>query len=206
MHDQLPIELYLPNRPGTPGEVEHMCDIATTQADAGTVAIAVAARNVSRAASLLFGTGIGVVGCCESAEDAPFVNQARLSVAAGATEVALPSVALDRAAVLEQLKAFLGTTTPLTVDVTTPAGDVSLDHAEHALVLGADYVGYSPTAETTNASGQLANLVALAGELQLGGVKLAGAADHRIVVLRENAWAMRPGNTRVCVPVGPSRA
>lgn len=201
MHNDLPTELYLLNRPGTPSQVERVCEQATTNIDGGTVAVAVAASNVSRAALLLFGTGIGIVGSLDEARESEFVGQARLSLAAGATEISLPSIALDQTAVVKNLKAFLGTATPLTVDITTTTGEASLDHAEHALVLGANFVAYAPPADAANVSGQMANLVALTGELRLGGVKLAGTSDHPAIVLRENEWAMTPGNSRLCLPV-----
>ncbi len=197
MYHELPTELFLPNRPATPGQVEYVCAQAT--AAPAVTAVAVAPSNVSRASNLLFGTGVGVVSSLDDPTD--LVDQARLSLATGATEIALPSIALDQSAIVKNLKSFLGTTTPLTVNITAPDGGASLDDAEHALVLGANYVAYAPSESVPDAAQHMANLVALAGELQLGGVKVAGTSDHHVVVLRENAWAMTPGNSRLCIPV-----
>ena len=201
MGNRLPTELFLHTRPGSADAVEHVCALATTNSQGDAVAVAVAPSNVSRASDLLFGTGIGIVSVLDDDNPSNFIGQARLSVATGATEVALPAVVFYRAAIVKDLKSFLGSTTPLTVDITTPEGNASLDRAEHALVLGADYVAYVPTATTANAAGQMANLVTLIGELQLGGVKVASTSDHQIVALRNNEWAMAPGNSRLCVAV-----
>jgi len=201
MGHRLPTELFLPTRPGSVDAVEHVCALATTNSHSDAVAVAVAPSNVSRASDLLFGTGIGIVSVLDDEDPSNFIGQARLSVATGATEVALPAVVFYRAAIVMDLKSFLGSTTPLTVDITTPEGNASLDHAEHALVLGADYVAYAPTATATNTAGQTANLVALIGELQLGGLKVASTSDHHLVALHNDDWAMTPGNSRLCVAV-----
>lgn len=200
----LQTEFYVPDRPGAPATIERACAIAASHPRGETVAVAVDASNVSRAASLLFGTGIGVVGALGDQPADSVVNQARISVATGASEIAVHSIRLDQQAVLRDLKTFLGSTTPLTVDVTFDHR-VDLDAAEHALVLGADFVSFSPTEQSVGVDSQIANLLALAGELRLGGVKVGALTDdhstaHRLA-LRENEWAAEPGRSRLRLPV-----
>ncbi len=201
MYTHVPTELYLQSGPASAAAIEHMCSVATSRSpfEARAIAIAVAPPNVGRASALLFGTGIGVISTFDNAED--LVGQARLSVAHGATEIALPRLILDRASTLRALKVFLGSATPVTVDITTGDGAASLDSAEHALRLGVDFVAYTPTNVSLNSTAQAAKLVALAGELRLGGVKLGATSEHHLVLLDEDDWARCPGNARLCVSV-----
>lgn len=194
----------MPDRPGAPATIERACALAAARPRGEAIAVAVDASNVSRAADLLFGTGIGVVGTLGDQPAGSLVNQARVGVATGATEIAVHSVRLDQEAVLRDLKTFLGSATPLTVDVTFDDA-VDLDAAEHALVLGADFVSFSPTERSTDVAAQVANLLALACELRLGGVKIAALTDeHRAAhrrALRSNDWAIGPGRARLRLPV-----
>lgn len=204
MYPHVSTELYLQDKPASVAAVEHMCSVATRRSpfEALAIAIAVTPPNVARASALLFGTGIGVISALDDADD--FVGQARVSVANGATEIALPRLILDQASTLKNLMMFLGSATPVTVDITTNDGAASLDSAEHALGLGVDFVAYMPIPASLNSTAQSANLVALVGAMGLGGVKLAATTEHHLVVLDDNEWARCPGNARVCIPV-PAR-
>ncbi len=203
MHGRLETEYYLRERPASAAAVEHACALAVARPRDEVVAVAVAPANVARAANLLFGTGIGIVSSLDDDDPERMLAQARLSVATGATEVALPRATIDQLAVVRYLKSFLGSSTALTVDITTMTGAASLGVAEQAMLSGADFVAFSPTQHTMNAAAQAAGLVALAEQLGLGGIKLASGSCHHLVALRESEWARTAGKSRLCLPVDP---
>ncbi len=198
MYTQVPTELHMLNDPDSAAAVEYICSLAASRSPCEAVAVAVAPRNVARASNLVFGTGIGVISSVTEPDD--LVGQARLSVAHGATEIVLPRMVLDHVATLKNLKYFLGSSTSITVNITANDGNVQLDQAEYALGLGADYVAYTPNPALTCAASHATSLVALAGELRLGGVKLAATHTHHLII-DKSEWARVPGNARVCLPV-----
>ncbi len=125
MRGQLPTELYVPGQSETIAAIERVCALATNQPGEDVVAVAVPPTHVAQASALLFGTGIAVVGSIDGTS-ADLIDTARRSVAFGATEIALPRVALDQDAILTRLRSRLGPNTPVTVALTEPDGSVDL--------------------------------------------------------------------------------
>ena len=200
----LPTEFFLPDRPGTIEQVEQACALATDNHLAKAVALAVDPVHVSRAAELLFGTGLGVISVFVTTDDSTRREATvRRSLAAGATEVAVMSPTPDWRTI-SNLQAILGSSAKLTVPVTDQHGNVDLAVAERALLEGVDYVSYTP-ASITHQGDQVARLLALAKEVGCGRIKLGEPRvgryqDYRSFLAHDD-WAFRDANVRLAVRI-----
>lgn len=203
---RLPTEFYLAESPGSGRAVEQMCAVAAAQPR--SEAVSVAPANVGRAAELLFGTGLGVVASFDNDDLDDLVDLARLSVATGATEIALPLLVLDDSAALIRIRSVLGTSTPVTIDVTMVDGGVDFDRADEALRLGANFLSYAPGRSTSGFSAphQVTELVARVRAHGAGAVKIASTNDHHLIVLRDNRIGGLAEGSRVRVPFDSSIA
>jgi hypothetical protein len=200
MARQLPKELYIDPRPGGPDVVERICAHATNRPAEDVVAVAVSPINVAQASDLLFGTGIGVVSSID-VRTRDLIDQARRSVAEGATEIALPRLELNQVAVLTRLRARLGPFIPVTIRLTETNGAIDMAAAEEALRLGADYVSFSANAASTTISQDVLALLALADDLKLGGVKITATTGNQASSLKLETSTRARAATRLCVPI-----
>jgi len=197
MAGQLQTELYLHPRPGGQDLVERICAHATNRPTQEVVAVAVAPTNAAQASDLLFGTGIGVVSAIDHLST-DLIDEARRSVAKGATEIALPPLVLDHAATLTRLRSRVGPVTPVTVRMDDTHERLDVDAAERALRLGADFISYAPYAASPTACQDIAALLALAESLQLGGVKIEATDASHAALIQSKA---HPAMARLCVPL-----
>jgi hypothetical protein len=200
MAGQLPKELYIDPRPGGPDAVERICAHATNRPAEDVVAVAVSPTNVAQASDLLFGTGIGIVSLID-VRTRGLIDQARRSVAEGATEIALPRLELNQVAVLTRLRARLGPFIPVTIRLTETNGAIDMAAAEEALRLGADYVSFSANAASTTISQDVLALLALADDLKLGGVKITATTGNQASSLKLETSTRARATTRLCVPI-----
>ena len=195
MNPPIPTELVLVDDAASTTAIEAACRYATSSLEHDTVAVAVDVAHAKQAADLLFGTGVGALSVLDPGQ--PLRDQARRSVAAGATEVALPLVGLPAIA---DLRLYLGSQVPLTIDVTSASG-LDLSAAEQALRIGADFVSLRPDFSTPQGLADSALLLGLASQLRLGGVKLGAphAADRQVHdIIDAHEWA-KAGRARVCL-------
>ena len=197
MAGQLQTELFMYPRPGGQHLVERICAHATNRPAHHVVAVAVAPTNVAQASDLLFGTGIGVVSTIDHLST-DLIDEARRSVAKGATEIALPPIVLDQSATLTRLRSRLGPVTPVTVHMADTHERLDVDAAERALRLGADFVSFAPHAASPTACRDIDALLALAESLQLGGVKIEAADPSHAALIQSKA---HPAMARLCVPL-----
>lgn len=202
MAHRLPTEFYLAESPGSSRAVEQMCAVAAARPR--SEAVAVAPANVAQAVELLFGTGLGVVGSFRDRDLEDLIGLARLSVATGATEIALPGLVLEDSVALTRLRSVLGMSTPVTIDVTARDGRVDFDRADDALRLGADFLSYAPGRSGVGVSAprQVADLAALVQTHGAGALKIASTEDHHLIALRDSRTGDLFARARVCVPVG----
>ena len=205
MTGHLPTEFYMNPRPGDAGAVERMCALATNRPCEDVVAVAVAPANVGQAADLLFGTGVGVVSAIDDLS-IDWIDQARRSVAQGATEIALPPMVLHHETMLTRLRSRLGPVTPVTVGVPFTFEGLDVAAAELALRLGADYVSFLPSADLQTARRDIAALLALAHHLELGGVKIAVNGPCDAAFLHSETSQTMPWAARLCLPISSAAA
>ena len=204
MAGQLPTELYIFPRPGGSAVIERMCAQATNRPASDVVAVAVAPENVAQTADLLFGTGVGVVSTIDDLT-IDLIDQVRRSVAQGATEIALPPMVLDQTAMLTRLRSRLGPVTPVTVCMTDTDGGVDLAAAAAALRLGADYISFAPRTASPAAHRDIAALLGLAQELQLGGVKIVATDANHLPFLQSGIPTLESIAARLCMPMSSDR-
>ena len=200
MAGQLPTELYIHPRPGGADAVERICAHATNRPNEDVIAVAVAPANVAQASDLLFGTGVGVVSTIDDLS-INLIDEARRSVAKGATEIALPPMVLDQTATLTRLRSRLGPATPVTVGMAQSGEGLDLAVAEQALRLGADYVSFAPDMASPTACQDIVTLVTLAHNLELGGVKIAVTEASHVALLHSTTLTELPMAARFCVPI-----
>lgn len=189
-----------------------MCAHAARRPAGDVVAVALAAVHARRAASLLFGTGIGVVATMGGEEGdldlGQLVGRARRSVAAGATEISMQVTTRHGLEVVAELAECLPESTLITVDVTSvaaAAASAAVDTAGRALGLGADYISLTLDVPSQPPDDAASAFTQIAGKLGRQALKVAASSARQAMLLVDSP-AVTAGVARLQIPVERRRS